>query len=245
MRTEPEVEAYFAAARQWDLDRAQQVQRSARRAWLVAAVACLLAVLAWVAVASLTPLKSVEPFVIRVDNATGIVDVVPVLRGRAEVPEAVTRYFLTQYVQLRERYVASLAEADYEQVGAYHSAAMNQAWAAAWNRNNPDSPLQRNADGSSVRVQVSAVTFLAPASGRGDLAQVRFLTARQAGGQGAEQITHCVATLQYAYGAPSKDDRLRAANPLGFKVLEYRREPELVGNTPNASLTSAGGEVGP
>ena len=237
MRTEPEVAEYFEAARGWDLDRAQAAQRSAKRAWFVAAVATLLTVLALVAVAGLTPMKTVEPFVIRVDNSTGVVDVVPVLRGQAEVPEAVTRYFVTQYVQARERYVGSLAESDYEQVGAYHSPQMNQAWAAAWNRNNPESPLNRYVDGTTVRVQVNAVSFLSPASGRKDVAQVRFLTARQQGGQGTEQVTHFVATLQYAYGAPSKDDRLRAANPLGFKVLEYRREPEVLESPASHAVT--------
>ena len=240
MRPEAEVAEYLEAARSWDLDRVQQVERGARRAWQVAALACALTVLALAAVAGLTPLKSVEPFVIRVDNTTGIVDVVPVLAGRAEVPEAVTRYFVTQYVQLRERYLGAIAESDYEQVGAYHSARMNQAWAAAWNRNNPDSPLVRHADGSTVRVQVNAVTFLAPSSGRGDLAQVRFTTAGQQGGEGAEQVTQYVATLQYAYGPPSQDDRLRAANPLGFKVLAYRREPEIVATTVPAGVRAGG-----
>jgi len=228
MRTEPEVTEYFEAARSWDLDRARAAERSAKRAWFIAAVAILVTVLALVAVAGLTPMKTVEPFVIRVDNSTGIVDVVPVLTGKADVPEAVTRYFVTQYVQARERYVGSLAESDYEQVGAYHSPQMNQAWAAAWNRNNPESPLNQYVDGTTMRVQVNAVSFLSPASGRRDVVQVRFLTARQQGGQGTEQVTHFVATLQYAYGAPSKDDRLRAANPLGFKVLEYRKEPEVL-----------------
>ena len=46
-----------------------------------------------------------------------------------------------------------------------------------------------------------------------------------------------MATLQYAYAAPSKDDRLRAANPLGFKVLEYRKEPEVLHNPSDAEVT--------
>ena len=188
----------------------------------------MLALLAVMAVAGLTPFKTVAPFVIRVDQSTGIVDVVPVLAGEAEVPEAVTRYFVTQYVQARERYVPALAESDYEQVGAYHTPPMNQAWAQAWHRNNPDSPLNVYADGTTVQVRVGAVSFLTPSSGRADLAQVRFVTEKRAAGQGAPQLTHYVATLQYAYGPPSSDDRLRGANPLGFKVLEYRREPEVV-----------------
>ena len=36
----------------------------------------------------LMPLKRVEPFVVRVDNTTGVVDVVPVYAGNAAMPEA-------------------------------------------------------------------------------------------------------------------------------------------------------------
>ena len=237
MAADREVAAYLEAAQGWDLDRARSEQRSARRAWWVAGIAVVVAVAAVGAVAALTPLKRVEPFVIRVDSSTGVVDVVPALEGTASEAQAVTRYLLTQYVTMRERYVAALAEADYDTVGAYHAAAMNQAWAAAWNRNNPDSPLNVHAGGSSVRVQVLAVSFLSPRSGRDDLAQVRF--ARLSGEPGGEREQRYVATLQYAYGPPSKDDRLRALNPLGFKVLEYRREPEVM----SSAVTTPAGAV--
>jgi len=226
MRRETDVAEYFEAARGWDFDRVQAERRSARRAWVIAAVATAVALTAVVAVAALTPMKSVEPFVIRVDNATGVVDVVPALKGSMSESQAVTRHLLTQYVTVRERYVPALAEADYEQVGAYHTPQMNQAWAQYWNRSSPESPLNVHADGSAVRVQVTAVSFLSPTSGREDLAQVRFVRASAEAGPAREQ--HYVATVQYAYATPSKDDRLRAANPLGFKVLEYRREPEVV-----------------
>ena len=222
------VGEYFEAAQGWDRDRARAERRSARRAWWVAAIAVVVAVVAVGAVAALSPLKRVEPFVIRVDNTSGAVDVVPALEGTASEAQAVTRYLVTQYVITRERYVAALAESDYETVGAYHGAAMNQQWAHAWNRNNPESPLNVHADGSAVRVQVLAVSFLAPGSGREDLAQVRF--ARFSGESGNARESRYVATLQYAYGPPSKDDRTRALNPLGFKVLEYRREPEVMGS---------------
>jgi type IV secretion system protein VirB8 len=229
VRDEAAVSEYLAAARGWDADRAQASERSARRAWWIAALATTLAAIAVGAVAALTPLKTVQPYVIRVDRSTGVVDVVPALRGAVPASEAVTRYLVTQYVSARERFVRALAEADYTQVGAFHNAAMNQAWAAAWARSNPESPLVRYADGTTVRAQITAVSFLEPASGRADLVQVRFLREERAGGgQGEPRITHYVATLQYAYGPPSSDDRLRAANPLGFKVLEYRREPEVL-----------------
>ena len=49
------------------------------------------------------------------------------------------------------------------------------------------------------------------------------------GGTGNETQTHWIATLQYAYGEPSKDPRVRRWNPLGFKVVELTAEPEAPG----------------
>ncbi len=226
MNRDSSVTAYLEEARGWDLDRGRAAERSARRAWWVAGCACITAVAAVIAVAGLTPFKTVEPFVVRVDNTTGVVDLPPRYEGSNEWPEAVTRHLLTQYVSVRERFVMALAEADYEQAGAYHSATMNQSWAALWDRSNPDSPLNRHLDGSTVRVQIKAVSFLTRANGVADLAQLRFLRATELSG-GAERIAHYIATVQYAYGKPSSDEGLRALNPLGFKVLEYRVEPEL------------------
>ena len=88
----------------------------------------------------LMPLKHVEPFVVRVDNATGIVDVVPVYQGRHGMQEAVTRYLLTHYVTVCERFNYATAESDYEECGAFHTAQRNQAWYALWNPNNPHRP---------------------------------------------------------------------------------------------------------
>ncbi|MBS0374237.1 MAG: hypothetical protein JSR73_06625 [Proteobacteria bacterium] len=220
---------YFAEASRWDDDRASAIRQSARRAWIVAAGACLVAIAASVALALLTPLKRVEPFVIRVDSSTGVVDVVPGYAPTAPLPEVVTRHLVAEYVIQRERYVAAIAEADYEQIGALQSAAMNQRWAADWARSNPLSPLNRYADGSRVRVQIKSVVFLKHASGEAQTLQVRFLTAMERGVGAAEEYAHYVATLETAYVAPPVDVRLRMLNPLGFKVLEYRREPEVSG----------------
>jgi type IV secretion system protein VirB8 len=223
-----EAKDYFAAASRWELDHAALVRQSARRAWWVAIVAAALAAISSAAVATLTPLKRVEPFVVRVETTTGIVDVVPTYTGTADLPESVTRHLVTQYVVQRERYIPAIAESDYEQIGAYQSAMLNQQWVAAWSRTNPESPLNRYSDGSHVRVQVQAVSFLKQGRGAADVLQVRFLTATQRSIGAGEETAHFVATLQVAYGPPSADVRLRALNPLGFKVLEYRREPEVV-----------------
>ena len=92
MVNEDSLKRYFDRARRFDQDRLIQVERSARIAWFVAICASIIAVVSVFAVAGLTPLKTVEPFVVRVDNSTGIVDVVSALTSTAGTyDEAVTK----------------------------------------------------------------------------------------------------------------------------------------------------------
>lgn len=237
------VDAYLEDARRWDADRIAASERSKRHAYWVAAAMGALAAMAILALMMLTPLKSVQPYVIRVDNATGITDVVPIYAGKGGLPEVVTRHLLHNYVLARERYFYAMAEQDYNAVGAYNSPALNSAWMQAWERNNPESPLVKYKDGTTVRAQVKAVSFLVRADGSQDLAQVRFLTGTRAGGSGVERIAHYVATIQYAYVEPSKDDAIRVLNPLGFRILDYRREPEIVVEPVAAGGTQRAGEL--
>jgi type IV secretion system protein VirB8 len=221
------LERYLQEAQSWELDRARRAEHSARIAWTVASVAAATAVLAIAAVAGLTPLKQPVPVLIRVDSSNGIVDIVPTYEGTADIEQVVTRNLLQNYVIARERYFYGTAEADYELVASQNSPRQNQEWAALWATGNPLSPLNVYKDGTSIRTQVRAVTFLKLDSGKDTLAQVRFSRYTRAGGTGEEQASHWVSTIEFAYVQPSKDNKWRSLNPLGFRVVEYRREPEV------------------
>src|SRR5262249_4137484 len=160
----------------------------------------------------------------------------------ASMPQTVTRYLLNHYVTVCERFNFATAESDYEECGAFHTAAMNAAWYAKWARTNEASPLNVYRDGSSVRAEVISVSFFTRASGVSDLAQVRYVRARRSAGASTEELSHFVATVQYAYGEPSKDPKLRLWNPLGFKVIDFRSEaevlPETQSSTPAAVKTA-------
>ena len=238
MSQDTALAAYFAEAASWDADRAAQNARSARVAWRVATGACVLTAVAIVALMLLMPLKRVEPFVIRVDNTTGIVDVVPVFVGEAPMSEVVTRYLLDHYLTVCERFNFSTAESDYEECSSFHAPARHQEWMALWDRTNPSSPLNVHRDGTSVRVQVSSITFFERSSGVEDLAQVRFIKTTRSG-NGAEQISQWIATLQYVYATPATDPRMRRWNPLGFKVVDYRTEAEALPAVIGSSLGAA------
>jgi type IV secretion system protein VirB8 len=227
MHRDAALKNYLLEAQSWELDRARRAERSAKIAWIIAAAAALIAVLAIAAVSGLTPLKQPVPVVIRVDSSSGIVDIVPTYEGTTDMEQVVTRNLLQNYVIARERYFYGTAEADYELIASQNSPRLNQEWAALWATNNPASPLNVYKDGTTIRTQVRSVTFLKLESGKDKLAQVRFTRSTRAGGTGEEQASHWVSTIEFAYVPPSKDDKTRSLNPLGFRVVEYRREPEL------------------
>src|SRR5437588_9464627 len=244
MTAEP-LTSYYREAASWDADRFARATREARRAWQVAGAGWICAVAGGVSLMGLMPLKRVEPFVVRVDNSTGVVDVVPVVTAHSGVPEAVTRYLLTHYVTVCERFNFSTAESDYEECGAFHTAQRNQAWYALWNPTNPASPLNVYKDGTSVRAQVTSVSFFQRANGVGDLAQVRYVKAQRAAGRATEEPTHWIATLQYAYADPSSDPRIRGWNPLGFKIVDFKPEPEVLPDTPPVAPPLAASPAAP
>ena len=238
-----ELEAYFRAAASWDIDRAAQTVQRLRIAWVVAGAGWVCAMALCAAIATMMPLKTTEPYVIRVDNSTGIVDIVPMYAGHAEIWEAVTRYFLSHYITVCERFNPVSVQNDYEECGAFHAMRRNQEWATRWNRVNPDSPLNLYKDGSAVEAKVTAITFFTRASGVNSLAQVRYVKIKKSPA-GAESVSHWIGTLEYAYASPSRDPKTRQWNPLAFKVIEFQAvaenvadatslpEPNPRGNTP-------------
>lgn len=239
MKAERELEAYMREGASWDADRVAQHRRSERVAWWTAGGGWLCALMSAAALMLLMPLKRVDPFIVRVDNTTGVVDVVPEYTGHVEGAEAITRYLLTHYITVCERFNFATAESDYQECGAFHSAQRNQIWYALWNPANPASPLNVYKDGTIVRAQVVSVSFFKRANGVADLAQVRYVKGRRAQGGADEQLTHWIATIQYSYSDPSKYPQTRGWNPLGFKVIDFRPEPEVASESAPAGTTGA------
>jgi type IV secretion system protein VirB8 len=239
MKADAALESYLSEAVSWDQDRVAMQQRSARTAWWVAGAGWICTLMLGVAIMLLMPLKRVEPFVIRVDNTTGLVDVVPVYAGNAPMPQVVARYFLDHYVTVCERFNFSTAESDYQECGAFHTAQRNQAWYAAWNKTNPASPLNLYKDGTTLRAQVTSVSFFTRADGVTDLAQVRYTLGKRQAGSAEEARSYFIASIRYTFAAPSTDPQVRRWNPLGFKIVDFRTEPEVNAPQPPASGAAA------
>lgn len=217
-----DLKTYIQEARSWNVERLSQAQASRRAAWAVAASACAVALACAAALAALTPLKTVEPFVVRVDRTTGAVDVMTALKDEQGLTydEAVTKHFLAQYVRAREGWLAPAANADFAQVAIMSSLGEQQRWAALSDAGNPESPQNLYGPDTQAAIEIRAISFV------GDqVASVRFH--RRVIRPGQVTLSDWVATIAFRYTrAPMAEaDRLR--NPLGFQVTSYRADPEV------------------
>lgn len=217
-----DLKNYFEKARRFDQDRMLQVERSNRVAWSIAIVASIVAGASIFAVAGLTPLKTVEPFVVRVDNSTGIVDVVSALTSSAGTyDEAVTKYFAAKYVRAREGYVWSEAEENFRTIALLSTQAEQTRFATVYRGSNPESPQNIYSRDAAARINIASISLI-----NQNVVSVRYMRTITRGDD--VRTTHWVATLTFSYANVPMSSTDRLVNPLGFAVSEYRADPEAI-----------------
>lgn len=218
-----DLKTYFAEAQRWDQQRLAGAVRSKRLAWTVAACACGLAAAASLSVAALAPLKTVEPFVVRVNENTGFVDVIREITGKETVTyeEAVQRYWLGRYVRARQNYSALEQQERFREVALFSTPAEQERYATEVAQTNPQSPVSMMGRNGRILIDITSISFL-----NKEVANVRFQQTTERGKEVAQ--TNWIATIGFAYVAAPTSERDRLVNPLGFQVVSYSADPEVV-----------------
>ena len=217
-----DLKAYFAESASWDHDRLLAATRSKRLAWTVAAVAGGLAITGVTAVAMLVPLKTVAPYVITVDKATGASEITSQLSGenRVSYDEAVSKYFLADYVRNREGWIPQARKEFFEGVLAMSARDEQARWIAFYGKDNPKSPQSVFTDLDTVFIAVKSVTFVSK-----NVAQVRFTKTLQRGSISTD--TPAIATVTFDTTDTPTTEQQRFKNPLGLEVQTYRADLEI------------------
>lgn len=217
----------------WAWSVTDAAERSARRAWLVAAAAAAIALLEAVALVWLMPLKTVEPYTLLVDRQTGHVEALAPLDASTIAPDAaLTRSFLVQYVIARESFYGGNVQEDYRKVALWTSGEERQRYIDRMQASNPESPLAFMPRGGTIAVEVRSVSSLSASS-----AMVRFTTVRTDPGGTAQPPQFWAAVLNYAFTDAAMSEADRLVNPLGFQVTRYRRDAERLPEV-DAALTA-------
>lgn len=209
----------------FEVDISRRSYQSERIAWLVAAGAFIIASLAVIAVCMMVPLKQTVPYYIYVDKETGATQAV-VLNDPQTISsnEAVSRYWLSRYIQARERYVYRLQQEDFNFVVATSGESIGRDYALQYEE--PNNKATRLKESLEERIVILSVQLTPGATGRGT---VRFKKIVWKQGQREpDSTTTYVADVAFDWKSTSgwgTNDLL--LNPMGFAVVGYRATQEM------------------
>ena len=215
--------AFIQAAKQFEQSEIDSVRRNNKIAWRITAVCLVLSGMAIGAVAALTPLKTTEPFMVRVDNNTGATDIVTTLKhSEKSYGEVIDKYWLAQYIRYREGYDWQTIQGSYDATMLL-SAPPIQAEFARLYKDNPQAPHKILKDQFKVVAKVKAISFV------GNMVQVRF-DKQMIPVAGDLNKTFpaqpLIATMAFEYSNRPQNEKDRLVNPLGFQLVSYRVDPE-------------------
>lgn len=218
--------------------RMQENEKSKKNAWRIAGASSVIAGLAVASIAFLTPLKTVEPLILRVDNNTGYVDMVTTLsNSQVAYGEEVAKYFLSEYVKNRESYDWYTIDDTFQKALLMSSEDEQNRLKIAFQK--PTAPYKVYKDKERVKVEINNVSFIDGATADGGKAQVRYTQTIEPNSGGSydplsnqispvPKVTKFVATIAYEYRNIPTKENVRLVNPVGFTVLSYRTDIEVV-----------------
>jgi type IV secretion system protein VirB8 len=202
----------------WYKDRYQYVVVQRKLLAMVTVLSLLCTLVTVLVIAYLTPLKTVEPFVIQVDQKSGITQTVdPLTVKELTANEAVNNYFIVQYIRARESYnIHDLARA-YGIVRVMSEAGrVYQEFLRTADPNNPRSNAARLGGTGSRSIKFKSISYLNP-----QLVQARILVEEKNESAGINQ-QHKIVLVAFEYIKLNLTAEERYINPLGFRVTDYR-----------------------
>ncbi|HEF9522792.1 TPA: type IV secretion system protein [Campylobacter coli] len=214
----------FNSAMDYEANFRYLIDKSNKRAWLIAFVSIFIAIISIVAVVLLTPLKTIEPYVIRVDNTTGMVDILTMLDEKEiSSNEALDKYFISQYVKAREGYYYELLNQDYLLTQLMSSEKVANEYRAWYEGENARDQILKNSN--EVNVQILSIVLGNSNGVKTSTIRAKIIT-KNLNTRGLSESTK-VITLSYDYILAKASEENRILNPLGFKVTNYRIDEEI------------------
>ncbi|TLD80361.1 VirB8 family type IV secretion system protein [Helicobacter trogontum] len=217
-------ETHYNEALSYEASMRYMIEQSNKRAWLIAFIGIALSFLSVIALVLLVPLKTVQPYVIRVDNTTGMVDIITALKKEDITGnEALDKYFISEYVKKREGYYYDMLNSDYVTTQLLSSDKVAQEYRAIYEGENARDKIFKNT--IEVKANILSITLGESAGVKTSTIRIQTTTTNQTSKLKTESVK--IVTLSYDYYPNDAKESVRLANPLGFKVLTYRVDNEV------------------
>ncbi len=224
------IQAYANAAKYFEKDIAAGEKAKARNSKRLSIFFGVLAFMAIAAVLGLTPLKTVEPFMLRVDNSSGFTDVVSTYVPDKDTTAIQNEFWLATYVRARESYNWASQDSNYEFVKQLsYDDTFTEYRNFQLSSKGYTEVLGKN---RQIRTDINNIIPFKNGSGDIQTYQVRFtknILDKNGNPDPQSQSTRWLATIAFDFKNPPKTQAERWLNPLGFGVHSYSTTQEVTG----------------
>lgn len=213
--TAAKVDSNLKRVRNWYEERYESMVVQRNLLFAVLIILLFLSIVSVMVVAYVVNSKRFDPFVIQIDDVTGVAKVVsPLSQGYLSGNEELAKYFIKKYVSARETY----NPVDFES-NARNTVRLLSANAIYWNyrgyiRNEENNPSLKYGQKNTTYMQVKSWSRLAE-----NKYILRFSLHETAQNR---KVFHKIAVVEFKYLAMELNEQERDVNPIGFQVIGYR-----------------------
>lgn len=208
----------------FEASKASLQANSEKRAWVVAIGAVVMCVVSWIGMAMMLPLKEKVPYLVRVDNATGVTDIVSLLKEQVvDYADIQDKYWVAKFIRAREGYNWFTLQSDYDLVPKLSARPVALEYAKLFQGDTALDTTWKN----KYKAEIQILNISPNGSGA---ASVRFVKNVKVVETGADHQppSYWIATVNYKYQADAEmKESERLINPFGFTVVSYRVDPEM------------------
>ncbi|MGL4438692.1 MAG: virB8 family protein [Bosea sp. (in: a-proteobacteria)] len=216
------LHTYYRDGATWETAISRRNAFSRAIAWTVALIMTVIAVGSITALVFALPLKSYEPYMIVVDRSTGFVEVKrPIAQDPLNPDEAITMFNVVRYVRSRETYDPRALKDNFDLAQLLSTGDAQRELTEIFSPGNPNNLVKLYGANTVVAVTIKSVTFPNTRT-----ALVRFSTEEKR--STGLTTRHWQSLVRFRYTSAPARNEFRFENPLGFQVLEYRRDQETV-----------------
>lgn len=222
-------------SKHWYQDKYQHVLVQRNVFALVAVCALVAALVAVFAVARLAPLKSVEPYLLQIDEKTGITQKVePISRNEYAANEAVDRYFISMYIRTRESYNFSILRYNHNIVRLLSTPEVYYGFRRTTDASQPQSLAATLGANGQRDIRIRSISYIKNPGIPNEEAEKTpgkiiqaLITTVDMMPNSSDVVQQWVVTINFEYASLKLNEEEQLLNPLGFSVTSYQIQREI------------------
>jgi type IV secretion system protein VirB8 len=208
----------------WYSDKYQMVVVQRNLLSFFALFAIIAVTVSVVFVKQITASKSLEPYVIEIEDKTGIPTVVEQLKeSQFTADMTLKRYFLFSFIKAVEGYNPATYRDDYRKAALFSTPKVFRQFRNSISSKSETSPFTKLGRKGMIIVRLKSIQFTDPNS-----AQVRFRLETRGRTTGFKPRRDMIAYVEFKFANLNLTLEERFINPIGFQVGQYSVDDELI-----------------